>query len=321
MARPPKDPNPVASTGGVANAQGTAIFTGDWNSLRDDYVSLSDSSPQVPTVEIVFLDDTVGFANNMVGWKSTGTTVAAHMSSVGLQIDSPTTAFSGVSSIAALFDTSNLKYINALSWGITRTVGGITFPVALLWGDDGTLFAAPSGPSLFISPVFSAFNSKASDPGIADIPTNMFSIYKNTGNSITKLMLNDNGTMKPVGLQVMGRGRVTGQTAAVGSLATFTVGSVDSTFEIMGNVNVTSFTLGSFNMTVAYTDETSTARSLTLNFSTLTGTLGVSIGAAGPFEGIPSIIRAKTATTITIATSGTFTNLTYNAEGSIVQVV
>src|SRR5437870_5674027 len=38
MARPPKDPNPVASTGGVANAQGQAIFTADWNTLMDDYL-------------------------------------------------------------------------------------------------------------------------------------------------------------------------------------------------------------------------------------------------------------------------------------------
>src|SRR5207245_5523749 len=46
MARPPKDPSPVASTGGTANAQGQSIFTGDWNSLVDDYLSQTDTSNQ-----------------------------------------------------------------------------------------------------------------------------------------------------------------------------------------------------------------------------------------------------------------------------------
>lgn len=46
MARPPKDPNPVASTGGVANSQGQSIFTGDWNALITDYVSQTDISAQ-----------------------------------------------------------------------------------------------------------------------------------------------------------------------------------------------------------------------------------------------------------------------------------
>jgi hypothetical protein len=46
LARPPKDANPVASTGGVANSQGQAIFTGDWNALITDYLSQTDSTAQ-----------------------------------------------------------------------------------------------------------------------------------------------------------------------------------------------------------------------------------------------------------------------------------
>src|SRR5712692_7034807 len=46
MARPPTDPNPVASTGGAANVQGQAIFTGDWNALVADYISQTDSTIQ-----------------------------------------------------------------------------------------------------------------------------------------------------------------------------------------------------------------------------------------------------------------------------------
>ena len=115
-------------------------------------------------------------------------------------------------------------------------------------------------------------------------------------------------------------GRQTAQTAAIASLLAFTVGAADGLFRIQGNVNITTFVAGTFNMTVAYTDETNTARTLTLNFSSLTGTLGIAIAAAGPFEGIPAVIRCKASTTITVATAGTFTSLTYNAEAMLEQL-
>ncbi len=115
-------------------------------------------------------------------------------------------------------------------------------------------------------------------------------------------------------------GRQTGQTAAIASLLSFTVGAADGLFRIQGNVNITAFVAGTFNMTVTYTDETNTSRTLTLNFSSLTGTLGIALAAAGPFEGIPSVIRVKASTAITVATSGTFTSLTYNAEVMLEQL-
>ena len=115
-------------------------------------------------------------------------------------------------------------------------------------------------------------------------------------------------------------GRQTAQTAAIASLLAFTVGAADGLFRVQGNANITTFVAGSFNMTVTYTDETNTSRTLTLNFSSLTGTLGIAITGAGPFEGIPTVIRCKASTTITVATSGTFTSLTYNAEAMLEQL-
>lgn len=119
---------------------------------------------------------------------------------------------------------------------------------------------------------------------------------------------------------IYGAGRSTGQTAAVASVASYTVGASDGSFLVSANANITAFTAGTFNVTVAYTDETNTAQTLKLNFSTLTGTLGITLAAAGPFEGIPAHIRCKAGTTITMATSGTFTSLTYNVEGVISQI-
>lgn len=135
----------------------------------------------------------------------------------------------------------------------------------------------------------------------------------------TNLFFTPSGTTRKV-VSLYQDARSTAQTAAVVSVVAWTVGAADGSFLISSNVNVTAFSVGTFNVTVAYTDETNTARTLTLNFSSVTGTLGIAIAAAGAFEGIPVHIRAKAATTITIATSGTFTSLTYNVEGAIAQI-
>lgn len=119
---------------------------------------------------------------------------------------------------------------------------------------------------------------------------------------------------------IYGSGRQTAQTAADASVATYTVGASDGSFWVSGNVNVTAFAVGTFNEIVTYTDETNTVQTLKLNFSSVTGTIGIAIAATGPFEGIPAQIRAKAGTAITISTTGTFTSLTYNVEGNITQV-
>lgn len=122
---------------------------------------------------------------------------------------------------------------------------------------------------------------------------------------------------------VKASGRVTAQTAAVASVSTFTVGAADASYLVWGNVLVTTATAHSFSMTCAYTDESNTARTLTLNFSQLAGTFIqtiTNITGAGPYEGVSVGIRCKAATAITFATTGTFTTVTYNAEGVALQL-
>lgn len=117
-------------------------------------------------------------------------------------------------------------------------------------------------------------------------------------------------------------GRVTAQAAAAASVSTYTVGAADGSFEISANILVTASVTHSFTVTCAYTDEGNTARTVTLNFSQLTGTFVTAITnvtGAGPYEGVPLHIRCKASTSITIATTGTFTSVTYNAEGIIKQ--
>lgn len=115
-------------------------------------------------------------------------------------------------------------------------------------------------------------------------------------------------------------GRLTAKTSAQATVQTLTVPATDSSYLVSANANVTAFVAGTFNVVCAYTDETNTPRSLSLNFSSITGTLGIAVAAAGAFEGVPVHVRAKAGTTVTISTSGTFTSLTYNVEGNITPI-
>lgn len=120
---------------------------------------------------------------------------------------------------------------------------------------------------------------------------------------------------------VIGNQRVTAQTATV-SLTAIPVGVSDATFDISANVNMTAVTLASFQTTCTYTDETNTSRTLVLNFSQINGTFVTTLTnalGAGAYEGVPVHIRAKAGTNITIASTGTFTTVTYNLEERIVQ--
>lgn len=122
---------------------------------------------------------------------------------------------------------------------------------------------------------------------------------------------------------IYGTGRSTAQTAAVASVATYTVGASDGSFIVSANVLITTSVTNSFTVTCTYTDEGNISRTLTLNFSQITGVFLTSITnvqGVGAYEGIPLHIRAKASTSITIATTGTFTSVTYNVEGIIQQL-
>lgn len=121
---------------------------------------------------------------------------------------------------------------------------------------------------------------------------------------------------------IVATGRSTAQTGAVASVSTYTVGASDGSFEVSANVLVTASTVHNFTVTCAYTDEGNTARTQTMSFSNLAGAALTAItNAAGavPANGFPLHIRCKAATAITIATTGTFTTVTYNVEGVIKQ--
>ena len=123
---------------------------------------------------------------------------------------------------------------------------------------------------------------------------------------------------------VMGTtGRATAQTAANASVATYTLGAEDASFEVSANILVTTSSAEAFTVTCSYTDEGNTARVLTMPFVLLAGTTAAAINFANgavPYEGVAVHLRCKASTAITIATTGTFTGATYNAEGVIKKI-
>ena len=126
---------------------------------------------------------------------------------------------------------------------------------------------------------------------------------------------------------IVAQARATAQTGVNASVATYTVGAADGTFEVSANCLVTTSTNHSFSLDVTYTDEGNTARTLILPVVQLAGTFATgglitNVTGAGPYESAVLHIRAKAATAITVRTSagGTYTTVTYNVDGTIKQV-
>jgi hypothetical protein len=185
---------------------------------------------------------------------------------------------------------------------------GTTVPTAVLHLKAGTA-TANTAPLKFTS---GALNTTA-EAGAVEFLTDAFYGTITTG-VIRKMFV----------MSVLGR--VLGQSAANASIVTYTLGATDASFEVSSNILITTSNAEAFTVEVTYTDEGNTVRVLTLNFSHLNGTISPSISftnGAVPYEGIPSHIRCKANTTITIGTVGdvgTFPGVVYNAEGIIKQI-
>ena len=132
------------------------------------------------------------------------------------------------------------------------------------------------------------------------------------------------GRLKTAGLPVVqATGRATAQVAANASVLAYTVGATDGSFEISANVNITTATNHSFSVTCAYTNESNVAQTLTLGFTQLSGatfiTLLTNTTGVNSYESPVYHLRAKAATTVTVATTGTFTTVVYNVEAVLKQ--
>jgi len=119
--------------------------------------------------------------------------------------------------------------------------------------------------------------------------------------------------------------RSTAVTNSTTSLAAYTTPAVDSSYDISANVNVTATTAAAMTVTCTYTDETNTSRTLTLGFTQLLGSTIITsitnVTGTGPYESLHYHIRCKASSTITFATAGTVTGITYNIEATAAQLL
>ena len=118
--------------------------------------------------------------------------------------------------------------------------------------------------------------------------------------------------------------RTVGATGVVAIVAQTNAPATDTTYWVSVNILYTTATTFSITATVAYTDEGNSSRTQTLMFnssaSSTTTTMGNAQGAIA-YGSYPVHIRAKGGTSITLATAGTFTTVTYNVEGVIAQLL
>lgn len=122
---------------------------------------------------------------------------------------------------------------------------------------------------------------------------------------------------------IVATGRATAQSAANASVATFTVGAADASFEVSMNFNATAVTVLATTCTCTYTDESNAARTMIFPIQQVGGSFiaAGAITATGAWETPAMHIRCKAATAITLLTSaGTFTTVVYTVEGSIRQI-
>lgn len=188
------------------------------------------------------------------------------------------------------------------------------------------IYGTTTGPkylSLSHNGTNGVIDTSASSGLLSIAPTNATSV--SLGKSISSYNgVTTAGTGVPI---IVAAGGAAAVTAVQASVATYTVGASDGTFEVSGNVLVTTSTTHSFSIDVTYTDEGNTSRTLVLPVAQLAGAfitsgLITNVTGAGPYESPAMTIRCKAATAITVRTSagGTYTTVTFNVRGIIKQV-
>lgn len=160
------------------------------------------------------------------------------------------------------------------------------------------------------------------------VVTNKWSLYVNAGNVFFGAAVQTAGLITKYngiatagwGVEAIpGYGRSAAAVAAVASVATYTPAS-DGDFRVSATVDVTASVTNSFTVTVTYKDDNNVSQTVTLNFTQNTGTLLqtiTNITGTGDYEGVPIHLRAKGGNAITVATTGTFTSVTYNVSAVI----
>lgn len=273
--------------GGTLSVTGALTFTAGLGSTTATTQSAGDASTKVSTTAYADRDSQLQYN------AQTGTTYT-----LVLADGTPGSATAGVSMSNAASNTLTVPTNASVAFPV-----GWTIPILNL-GVGATTIAAAGGVTI-------------------NAPGGLLTIGTTNGSGVLNKTATNTWQWYGASLPaVVASGRVTAQSAANASIATFTVGAADSSFNVSANMEVSASTTLVTTLTCTYTDESNTARSMIFPVQQVSGSF-IAAGAitgTGAWETPVMHIRCKAATAITILTStGTFTGITYTAEGVITQ--
>jgi hypothetical protein len=256
---------------------------------------------------------------------STFTTPAAKFDS------SLNTVFNVSGSLLAQNATAGFTYIPGVATGVPSGTPAISytgaFPMAwdhtdkALYVYDGSWNAITGGGG-GVTSLAGTTNQITASASTGAVTLSFPSAVTITGLTVTNKLTSLNGDTLAGNTipAIVAYGRQTGQTAADASVVTYTAGASDESLEVSFDLLATTSTSYSFFCVLTWTDEGNTSRTLDLssiNASASNFETTIQNSSGPQFNGIPIHIRAKSGTTVTIATAGTFTTVTYNVEGAI----
>ncbi len=225
-----------------------------------------------------------------------------------------------LTAISALSGTHTIYYRSAANTWSAVTIGnGLTFTGATIAVNTPTptptaTATATATPTATPTPTPTPFVD-VSDAAY-DASWNAVTTFAPSKNAVYDKIETTIGTVKA-------HGRVTAQSSDNASIATFTNAGPDATFLVSMNMNVTAAVAISTSMNCVYYDESETERTMIFPVTSLAGnflTNGLVV-TTGAFETPVMHIRVTTGSAITLYTApGTFTTVTYTAEGIITQM-
>ncbi len=230
-----------------------------------------------------------------------------------------------LTALSALSGTHTIYYRSAASTWSAVTIGnGLNFTGATLAVNTPTptpTATATATPTPTATATPTATPTPTPTP-IADVSD---AAYDASWNAVTTFAPSKNAVYDKIETTigtVKAHGRVTAQSSDV-SVATFTNGGSDATFTVSMNMNVTAAVAISTSMNCVYNDESGTERIMIFPVTSLAGnflTNGL-IVTTGAFETPVMHIRVQASSVIELYTAGgTFTTVTYTAEGIITQM-
>lgn len=141
-------------------------------------------------------------------------------------------------------------------------------------------------------------------------------VMHNADSTYSQLTLATLATKIPTATGVVASADLTGQTATVSSVATVTP-TANGTFRIGAYATITAISAGTLTITVTYTDETSTSRTVTF-FPMGLSSAGLTATGATAFS--PADIRAKSGSAITVVSTFSGVSITYDIGATITQL-